>query len=178
MSPEPDKLRLSVVTEEAPARPRRILVVAAEGAVIRALREAFDPDSTVSLQITSDTQTATRMLAAHPVDFLALDPAVASGGFALLKHVEDQYRWTDTLVATYNQEHILTLSRGAPGGDLNIRAVEAHMPLPSSTRGSRWRICATWTSRMARRRFRSSRPRFVTYIPHMSIRIDVPRLSS
>jgi LmbE family N-acetylglucosaminyl deacetylase len=201
MSPEPDKLRLSVVTEEAPAKPLRILVVAAEEAVIRALREAFDPDSTVSLQITSDTETATRMLAAHPVDLLALDPAVASGGFALLKHVKDHYRWTDTLVATYNQDpqflrqavkcridglifrrpdagaefveqvrllakaanesrlrqqkrvlaigahpddveigcggalskhhadydvlHILTLSRGAAGGDVNIRAVEA-----------------------------------------------------
>jgi DNA-binding NarL/FixJ family response regulator len=104
MSPDPEKLRLSVVAEEAPAKPLRILVVVVEEAVSRALREAFDPDSTVSLQITSDTETATRMLAAHPVDLLALDPAVASGGFALLKHVKDHYRWTDTLVATYNQD--------------------------------------------------------------------------
>src|ERR1700704_6629977 len=98
MSPEPDKLRLSVVTEAPPAKPLRILVVAAEEAVIRALRAAFDPDSTVALQITSDTETATRMLAARRFDLLVLDPAVASGGFALLKHVKDHYRWTATLV--------------------------------------------------------------------------------
>ena len=202
MSPEPDKLRLSVVTEEAPARPLRILVVVAEEAVIRALREAFDPDSTISLKITSDTESATRMLAARRFDLLVLDPAVASGGFALLKHVKDRYRWTATLVATHNQDpqflrqaikcridglmfrrpdaaaefveqvrllataanetrlrqqkrvlaigahpddveigcggalckhhadydvlHILTLSRGAAGGDVNLRAAEAH----------------------------------------------------
>ena len=70
MSPEPEKLRLSVVAQEAPTKPLRILVVVAEELVIRALREEFDPDSTVSLQITSDTETATRMLAARRFDLL------------------------------------------------------------------------------------------------------------
>jgi LmbE family N-acetylglucosaminyl deacetylase len=201
MSPEPDKLRLSVVTEKPAAKPLRILVVTAEDAVIRALRAAFDPDSTVSLKITSDTETATSMLAARRIDLVALDPAVTSGGFVLLKHIKDRYRWTATLVGTFNQDpqflrqaikcridglifrrpdaaaefieqvrllanaaserrlrqrkrvlaigahpddveigcggalckhhadydvlHILTLSRGAAGGDVNIRAVEA-----------------------------------------------------
>ena len=39
------------------------------------------------------------------------------------------------------------------------------MPLPASTRGSRWRICATGTSRTVRRRSRSSRPRFAQLHP-------------
>ena len=132
---------------------------------------------------------------------MAVDPAISPGGFALLKHVKDNYRWTATLVATHNQDpqflrqavkcridgllfrpatstefveqalllaeavnarrrrqqkrvlaigahpddveigcggalakhhadydvlHILTLSRGAAGGDVNVRTVEAH----------------------------------------------------
>ena len=201
MSTAPDRPRLSVVAEKAPARPLRILAVTAEDIVIRGLREVFDPDSAVSLQITSDTETARRILTADPIDLVALDPAVASGGFALLKHVKDHYRWTATLVGTFNQDpqflrqaikcridglifrrpdagaefveqvqllataayerrlrqqkrvlaigahpddveigcggalskhhadydilHILTLSRGAAGGDVNIRVVEA-----------------------------------------------------
>ena len=44
------------------------------------------------------------MLAADAYDLVAVDPAVASGGFALLKHVKDNYRWTATLVATHNQD--------------------------------------------------------------------------
>ena len=165
------------------------------------LRSAFDSVRTVSLEITPDAETAIRMLAAEPYDLVAVDPAIASGGFALLKHVKDNYRWTATLVATHNQDpqflrqavkcridgllfrpatsaefveqalllakavnarrrrqqkrvlaigahpddveigcggalakhhadydvlHILTLSRGAAGGDVNVRAVEAH----------------------------------------------------
>jgi LmbE family N-acetylglucosaminyl deacetylase len=201
-NPAPDEPRLSVVPEKPAAEPLRILVVTAEDAVISALRSRFDPDSTVSLAITADTESATRILAAARVDLVALDPAVTSGGFALLKHVKDQYRWTTTLVGTYNQDpeflrqaikcridglmfrrpdalaefvehvgmlagaanatrlreqkrvlaigahpddveigcggalakhhahydilHILTLSRGAAGGDVNIRMVEAH----------------------------------------------------
>ena len=73
MSPEPDKLRLSVVTDKPPAKPLRILIVTAEDAVIRALRAAFDPDSTVLLKIMSDTESATSMLAARRIDLVALD---------------------------------------------------------------------------------------------------------
>jgi LmbE family N-acetylglucosaminyl deacetylase len=201
-SSAPDKARLTVVADKPPGKPLSILVVTAEDAVISALRSTFDPDGTVSLEIASDTESATRILAARRIDLVALDPAVASGGFALLKHVKDQYRWTATLVATFNQDpeflrqaikcridglifrrpdaaaefveqvgllaraanatrlreqkrvlaigahpddveigcggalskhhahydvlHILTLSRGAAGGDVNIRTVEAH----------------------------------------------------
>src|SRR5215469_7954645 len=103
-SPVPDKPRLSVVAEKPPAKRLRILVVAVEDAVKRALRMAFDPDSTISLQITSDTESATRILADRRVDLVAVDPAVDPGGFAFLKHVKDHYRWTATLVATFNQE--------------------------------------------------------------------------
>jgi LmbE family N-acetylglucosaminyl deacetylase len=35
---------------------------------------------------------------------VAIDPAVSSGGFALLKHVKDSYRWIATLLATGNQD--------------------------------------------------------------------------
>jgi LmbE family N-acetylglucosaminyl deacetylase len=141
------------------------------------------------------------MLSVETYDLVAVDPATSPGGFALLKYVKDNYRWTATLVATHNQEpqflrqavkcridgllfrpatstefveqvlllaeevnvrrrrqqkrvlaigahpddveigcggalakhharydvlHILTLSRGAAGGDVNMRAVEAH----------------------------------------------------
>ena len=45
-----------------------------------------------------------RMLAAEPYDLVAVDPAISPGGFALLKHVKDNYRWTATLVATHNQD--------------------------------------------------------------------------
>jgi LmbE family N-acetylglucosaminyl deacetylase len=201
-SPVPDKPRLSVVAEKPPPRRLRILCVTAEDNVIDALRMAFDADSTISLQITPDTENATRILADRRVDLVALDPAVTSGGFALLEHVKDRYRWTATLVGTFNQDpqflrqaikcridglifrrpdaaaefveqtrllaeaanarrqrqqkrvlaigahpddveigcggalskhhadydvlHVLTLSRGAAGGDVNIRAVEAN----------------------------------------------------
>ena len=66
-SPVPDKPRLSVVAEKPPPRPLRILVVTAEDIVIDALRKVFDADSTVSLQITPDTEPAAAGLdEAHP----------------------------------------------------------------------------------------------------------------
>ena len=210
MTTAPEKPQLSVVTEAPPARRLRILVVAIDPTVSGALRKVFDQDKTIALQIAPDTETATRILADRRVDLLALDPAVAPGGFALLKHVKDRYRWTATLIATYNQDpeflrqaikcridglmfrrpdaaaefieqvrllgtaanerrlrqqkrvlaigahpddveigcggslckhhadydvlHILTLSRGAAGGDVNLRAAERTVPLPSSAR--------------------------------------------
>jgi len=202
MTTAPERPQLSVVAETPPARRLRILVVAVDPTVTGALRKVFDRDKTIALQIAPDTETATRMLTDRRVDLVALDPAVASGGFALLKHVKDRYRWTATLIATYNQDpeflrqaikcridglmfrrrdeaaefieqvgllaraanatrlrqqkrvlaigahpddveigcggalskhhadydvlHILTLSRGAAGGDVNIRAAEAY----------------------------------------------------
>ena len=201
-NPAPDKPRLSVVGEKAPDKQLRILVVNADDVVTAVLRSAFDAIGIVSLEITPDTETATRILSVHPYDLVAVDPAVSPGGFALLKYIKDQYRWTATLLATHNQDpqflrqavkcridglifrrpeaftefieqalllakavnarrhrqqkrvlaigahpddveigcggalakhhtdydvlHILTLSRGAAGGDVNIRAVEAH----------------------------------------------------
>jgi LmbE family N-acetylglucosaminyl deacetylase len=195
-----EKPRLGVV-RKSPKKRLHLLVVSVDAAVTSALRSTFDAVHTVSLDITPDAETATRMLSAKPYDLVAVDPAISAGGFALLKYVKDNYRWTATLVATHNQEpqflrqavkcridgllfrpaisdefveqvlllaeevnvrrrrqqkrvlaigahpddveigcggalakhharydvlHILTLSRGAAGGDVNIRVVEAH----------------------------------------------------
>ncbi len=45
-----------------------------------------------------------RLLSAEPYDVVAVDPAISYGGFALLKYIKDNYRWTATLIATHNQE--------------------------------------------------------------------------
>ena len=200
MNQPQEKPRLGVV-RRSPKKRLRILVVNDDDVVSTLLKSGFAPVRTVSLEIAPDAETAVRMLSAEPYDLLAVDPAISSGGFALLKHVKDNYRWTATLLATHNQEpqflrhavkcridgllfrpttstefveqalllaeavngrrrrqqkrvlaigahpddveigcggalakhhadydvlHILTLSRGAAGGDVNIRAVEAH----------------------------------------------------
>jgi len=200
MNSSQEKPRLRVI-RQSPKKRLRILVVNDDDDVSSLVRKAFEPIRTVSLEITPNTETATRMLSAEPYDLVAVDPAISSGGFELLKHIKDKYRWTATLVATHNQEpyflrqaimcridgllfrpatstefveqalqlaeemnvrrrrqqkrvlaigahpddveigcggalakhharydvlHILTLSRGAAGGDVNIRAVEAH----------------------------------------------------
>jgi LmbE family N-acetylglucosaminyl deacetylase len=200
MNQPQEKPRLGVVRQPLEKR-LRILVVNDDAAVSILLRNGFDPVRTVSLEIASDADTAIRMLSAETYDLVAVDPAISAGGFALLKHVKDNYRWTATLLATHNQDpqflrhavkcridgllfrpttstefveqalllaeavngrrrrqqkrvlavgahpddveigcggalakhhadydvlHILTLSRGAAGGDVNIRAVEAH----------------------------------------------------
>jgi len=100
----PEKPRLGVVEEKAPAKPLRMLVVTAEDIVIAALRSVFGPIPTISVDTTPDDETATRMLAAHPYDLVTVDPDVTTGGFALLKHVKNHFRWTATLLATRNQD--------------------------------------------------------------------------
>ena len=82
----------------------RILVVNADDAVTAVLRSAFEPLRNVALEIAPDAEAATRLLAAEPCDLVAVDPALSPGGFALLKHVKDNYRWTATLVATHDQD--------------------------------------------------------------------------
>jgi LmbE family N-acetylglucosaminyl deacetylase len=199
MNQSQEKPRLAVVQHPAGKR-LRILVVNVDEAVTGALKSTFDPVSTISLEIVADTETAMRSLSAAPCDLVAVDPAVSPGGFALLKYVKDNFRWTATLLATHARDpqflrhavkcridgllfrpmapaefvdqvlllakavnvsrrrqqkrvlaigahpddveigcggalakhhadydvlHILTLSRGAAGGDVNIRAVEA-----------------------------------------------------
>ena len=200
MNQPQEQSRLGVVRQPL-EKPLRILVVNDDVVVSNLLRIGFDPVRTVALDIAPDAESAVRSMSAEPYDLLAVDPAVSSGGFALLKHVKDNYRWTATLLATHNQEprflrqavkcridgllfrpttstefveqalllaeavnrrrrrqqkrvlaigahpddveigcggalakhhadydllHILTLSRGAAGGDVNLRAVEAH----------------------------------------------------
>jgi LmbE family N-acetylglucosaminyl deacetylase len=200
MNQPQEKPRLSVV-RKIPEKRLRILVVNDDDAVTTVLKSAFDAVRTVSLEITPDAESAIRILSTEPYDLVAVDPAVSPSGFALLKHVKDNFRWTATLLATHNQDpqflrhavkcridgllfrpatssefveqalllakavngrrrrqqkrvlaigahpddveigcggtlakhqadydvlHILTLSRGAAGGDVNIRAVEAH----------------------------------------------------
>ena len=200
MNQPQEKPRLSVLPEIREDR-LPVLVVTADEIVTAVLRSEFDALPNVSLQIAPDAEAAMRMLAAAPCDVVAVDPDLSPGGFALLKHVKENYRWTATLVATHNQEpqflrhavkcridgllfrpststefveqvlllakavherrlrqqkrvlaigahpddveigcggalakhhadhdvlHILTLSRGAAGGDVNVRMVEAH----------------------------------------------------
>jgi LmbE family N-acetylglucosaminyl deacetylase len=195
-----EKPRLGVVREN-PQQRLRILVVNDDDVVSSVLRSGFEPVGAVSLKIVPNAETAIRVLSAEAYDLLAVDPAISSGGFELLKHVKDHYRWTATLLATHNQDpqflrravkcridgllfrpasstefveqalllakavngrrrhqqkrvlaigahpddveigcggalakhhadydvlNILTLSRGAVGGDVNIRTVEAH----------------------------------------------------
>ena len=178
-----------------------MLVVNADPAVTSMLRSAFDSVADAVLDVTPSAKTAMRLLSVEPYDLVAVDPAISSGGFTLLKYVKDNYRWTETLIATHNQEpqflreaigcgvdgllfrpassaefveqalllareasarrrrqqkrvlaigahpddveigcggalakhyddydvlHILTLSRGAAGGDTNVRVAEAH----------------------------------------------------
>jgi LmbE family N-acetylglucosaminyl deacetylase len=194
-----EKPRLEVV-REVPQKPLRILGVSDDDVVTAALRQEFANERGVLLEVAHDAETAIRMMAENFYDLVAADPAVTEGGFALLKHVKDNYRWTATLIATHNQDpqflrhavkcridglifrpvissgfveeamllaravnarrkrqqkrvlaigahpddveigcggtlakhrshrdaiHILTLSRGAQGGDVNTRAVEA-----------------------------------------------------
>ena len=199
MNQPQEKPRLGVVRQTL-EKPLRILVVNADEVVTAVLKSGFDPVRTVSLKVTPDAESAIRILSAEPYDLVAVDPAITAGGFALLKHVKNNYRWTATLLATHNQDpqflrhavkcridgllfrpatstefieqavllakavnarrrrqqkrvlaigahpddveigcggalakhhadydtlHILTLSRGAAGGDVNVRAVEA-----------------------------------------------------
>jgi LmbE family N-acetylglucosaminyl deacetylase len=194
-----EKPRLEVVREAA-QKPLRILAVSNDDEVTAELKREFAAERSISLEVAQDAEAATRMMAADFYDLVAVDPAVTAGGFALLKHVKDNYRWTATLIATHNQDpqflrhavkcridglifrpvisaefveqavllakavnarrkrqqkrvlaigahpddveigcggtlakhrdhrdaiHILTLSRGAQGGDVNIRAIEA-----------------------------------------------------
>jgi len=200
MTNQPQEKPRRGVVRKIPEERLRILVVNNDNAPL--LKSAFDPvRSTVLLEITPDAETAIRILSTDPYDLVAVDPAVSPNGFALLKHVKDNFRWTATLLVTHNQDpqflrqavkcqidgllfrpatstefveqalllakavngrrrlqqkrvlaigahpddveigcggalakhhadydllHILTLSRGAAGGDVNIRAVEAH----------------------------------------------------
>ena len=221
MNQPQEKPRLGVVREN-PQQRLRILVVNDDDVVSSVLRSGFEPVGIVSLKIVPNAETAIRVLSAEPYDLLAVDPAISSGGFALLKHVKDHYRWTATLLATHNQDpqflrqavkcridgllfrpttstefveqalllaeavnarrrrqqkrvlaigahpddveigcggalakhhadhdvlHILTLSRGAAGGDVNIRVVEAHNAAALVGARSRWRTSATPASR-------------------------------
>lgn len=195
-----EKRRLGVV-QHLPSEQLRVLVVNADRSATRVLRDAFKPVAAATVEVTVSAESAMGLLTAEPYDLVALDPAVSSGGFDLLRYIKDNYRWTATLVATHNQEpqflreavgchidgllfrpvdsaefveqalllareasalrrrqqkrvlaigahpddveigcggalakhyddydvlHILTLSRGAAGGDTNIRVAEAH----------------------------------------------------
>jgi LmbE family N-acetylglucosaminyl deacetylase len=102
-APAQSKPPLSVVRKAADKRVH-ILVVNNEEAVSAELRRGFAAVSTASLVIAPDAATAIRLLAAEPWDLLAVDPADTPDGFALLKHVKDNYRWIATLLATRNQD--------------------------------------------------------------------------
>ena len=239
--------RLSVVQHIPEKRLRICWSSTLTTLVTRRLRSAFDSVANVALDITPTAKTAIRLLSAEPYDLVAVDPAISPGGFALLKYIKDNYRWTATLIATHNQEpqflreaiscridgllfrpatsagirragaapgqggqrapprqqkrvlaigahpddveigcggalakhhddydvlHILTLSRGAAGGDINVRVAEAHDA--AAMVGARARDgepARHRHHRRAPRRSRSSRPRSASCTPRMSTRI-------
>src|SRR4249919_321445 len=97
-----EKPRLGVM-RQIPKKRLHLLVVNADTAATSVLRSTFDAVHAVSLEIAPDAETATRMLSAEPYDLMAVDPAISPDGFALLKYIKDNYRWTATLVATHNQ---------------------------------------------------------------------------
>jgi LmbE family N-acetylglucosaminyl deacetylase len=95
--------RLNVV-QHIPSERLRLLVVNADPAATSKLRSAFNSVADAALEVTASAKTAIRLLSVEPYDFVAVDPAISSGGFALLKYIKDNYRWTETLIATHNQE--------------------------------------------------------------------------
>ena len=195
-----EKPRLNLV--EKPHEKRlRLLAVGENQDMIAKAKELFVLVHDAVLEFAPNTETAMRMLADEAYDLVAVDPAVTAGGFGLLTHVKDTYRWIATLVVSESREpqfmrqvvkcridgllfrpvtpaelieqamllaravnanrqrqqkrilaigahpddveigcggalakhhlnhdvmHILTLSRGAAGGDTNLRAAEAH----------------------------------------------------
>jgi LmbE family N-acetylglucosaminyl deacetylase len=102
-APSPSKPALSVV-KKANDKRLRILVVNADEPVSTELKRVFGANRTAMLTLAADVEAAKAMLAAEPYDLVAVDPAVSPGGFTLLKHVKDHYRWIATLLATHNQE--------------------------------------------------------------------------
>ena len=103
MTQPSEKPRLGVV-RETPEKQLRILVVNTDDMVTNVLRTEFGPLANVLLEVLPDAEAAQRWLTTEPCDLLALDPDLTPGGFELLKHVKDNYRWTATLVATHNQD--------------------------------------------------------------------------
>jgi len=98
-----EKRRLGVV-QHAPAKRLRLLVICAEPPGIELMRNAFASIAGALLEITPTAKTAMRLLSAAPYDLVAVDPAVSFGGFALLKYIKANYRWTSTLIATHHQD--------------------------------------------------------------------------
>ena len=100
---QPQEKSRQGVVRQIPDKRLRILVVNNDDAPL--LKSAFEPvRSIVSLEITPDAETAIRMLSTEPYDLVAVDPAASPRGFALLKHVKDNFRWTATLLVTHNQD--------------------------------------------------------------------------
>src|SRR6478752_7561646 len=97
------KRRLNVL-QPIPSERLRLLVVNADRAATSRLRSAFDSVADAALDVTASAETAIKLLSVEPYDLVAVDPAISSGGFALLKYIRDNYRWTETLIATHNQE--------------------------------------------------------------------------
>lgn len=95
--------RLNVV-QHIPSERLRLLVVNADSAATSKLRSAFNSVADAALEVAASAKTAIRLLSVEPYDLVAVDPAISSGGFALLKYIKDNYRWTETLIATHNQE--------------------------------------------------------------------------
>jgi LmbE family N-acetylglucosaminyl deacetylase len=98
-----DKPSLSIV-RKGTDKQARILVVNDDDAVSTELKRAFASVRTASLVLAADVETATARLASEPYDLVAVDPAVSPGGFTLLKHIKDNYRWIATLLTSASQD--------------------------------------------------------------------------
>lgn len=81
-----------------------MLVVIADSTITGLLRNTLSPVSDIVLDVTESAKSAMRLLSVESYDLVVVDPAISVGGFALVKYIKDNYRWTETLIATHNQQ--------------------------------------------------------------------------
>ena len=95
--------RLGVV-QHVPARRLHILVVTPFPDTAEVVRRAFEPLPDVALELARDSDAAMHLVATRPYDLVAAEPDRTPGGFALLKYIKDNYRWTATLIVMQSEE--------------------------------------------------------------------------
>src|SRR5690349_16584566 len=98
-----EKPRLNLVEKPHEKRLRLLAVGENQETTARA-KELFAPVRDAVLEFARDTETAMRTLADEAYDLVAVDPAITAGGFALLTHVKNTYRWIATLVISESRD--------------------------------------------------------------------------
>ncbi len=98
-----EKPRLNLV--EKPHEKRlRLLGVGENQEMVARAKKLFEPVQDAVLEFVPDTETAMRMLADEAYDLVVVDPAITAGGFAMLMHIKNTYRWIATLVVSGNRD--------------------------------------------------------------------------